>query len=97
MPVRNPYALHPLMRKGGAHRTSASGARTSARLALETEADEVMAARSRGEDEPKAQGEGTKPRARKARGFAYVVFLTFGFAGNRAQAIGAQACVEVGL
>lgn len=41
MPVpRNPYAWHPLLRKGGAHRQSRSGQRAQARQSLQ---DEVAA------------------------------------------------------
>jgi len=43
MPTRrNPYFMHPLMRKGGAHQPSRSGERHSQRQALMDELDEYM-------------------------------------------------------
>ena len=43
MPTRrNPYVMHPLMRKGGAHQPSRSGERQSLRQQLMDELDEYM-------------------------------------------------------
>jgi hypothetical protein len=39
---RNPYACSPLLKKGGAHRSSRSGLRQNARQAMLAELDELM-------------------------------------------------------
>ena len=51
MPTRrNPYVMHPLMRKGGAHQPSRSGQRQLQRQALMDELDEYMELKAN--DEP---------------------------------------------
>lgn len=43
MPTRrNPYVMHPLMRKGGVHQKSGSGCRQTARQSLKDELDDYM-------------------------------------------------------
>jgi len=52
---RNPLALHPLMRKGGAHTRSATACRARVRRQCEDEAAEYLAMRA-GEGDDRVSG-----------------------------------------
>jgi|GEM_PF-2254926 len=50
MPIRNPYACHPLLRKGGPHIKSRTGQRRRVKDNLLDEADEYMLERLKDTD-----------------------------------------------
>ena len=60
MPTRrNPYVMHPLMRKGGVHHQSGSGCRQAARQSLQDELDEYMEMREEQTSSSPKGGEGS--------------------------------------